>query len=142
MATSREDRKKELLAEGALLRETLATQIQTAIRGPNAITKSVKLVKKIKSIGIKPFAIGGGVLGLLLLKPWRFFSKKKPPVPVSVPVNKEGLIAKLTRYAKTLFPVARFFMSIGQSPQANNPASQIFSVLLEKLSSLFPKKAR
>lgn len=141
MATSREDRKKELLAEGALLRDALAIQIQTAIRGPNAVTKSVKLVKKIKAIGIKPFAIGGGVLGLLLLKPWRFFSKKKPPVPVSVPA-KEALTTKLARYAKTLFPLARFIIGWRQSSKTSNPSVQVFSVLLEKINSLLAKKSR
>ncbi len=139
MATSREDRKKELLAEGVLLREALAFQIQTAVRGPNAITKSVKLVKKIKSIGVKPFAIGGGVLGLLLLKPWRFFSKKKPPAPVPA---KESLITKLVRYGKAMFPVARFIMGLGQSAKADAPSSQVFSVLLEKINGLLSKKNR
>lgn len=141
MATSREDRKKELLAQGVLLRKALVLQVQTAVRGPNAITKSVKLVKKIKSIGVKPFAIGGGVLGLLLLKPWRFFTKKKTPAPVPVP-PKESLVSKLVRYGKAMFPVARFIMGLGKPSKADAPSSQVFSILLEKISGLLSKKAR
>ncbi len=141
MATSREDRKKELLTQGVLLRKALALQVQTAVRGPNAVTKSVKLIKKIKSIGVKPFAIGGGVLGLLLLKPWRFFTKKKAPVPIPVP-SKESLASKLVRYAKAMFPVARFIMGLGKSSKTEAPSSQVFAILLEKISGLLSKRAR
>ncbi|MBR7069953.1 MAG: hypothetical protein IKI30_05855 [Oxalobacter sp.] len=141
MATSREDRKRELLAEGIRLREMLAFQIQSAVQGPNAITRSVKIVKKIKSLGIKPFAIGGGGLALLLLKPWRFFSKKKQQPEVPVPKS-EGLVSKLIRYAKVAMPVARIIMNLGQTGNASPPPSQFLAFLLQKLSSLFPKKNR
>ena len=141
MATSREDRKKELLAQGVLLRKALALQVQAAVRGPNAVTRSVKLVKKIKSIGVKPFAIGGGALGLLLLKPWRFFTKKKTPLPA--PVHpKESLVSKLARYGKAMFPVARFIMGLGKSSKADAPSSQALSILLEKIGGLLSKRVR
>ncbi len=142
MATSREDRKKALLAEGVRLREMLATQVQTAVCGPNAVTKGVRFIKKIKAIGIKPFAIGGGALGLLLLKPWRFFIKKKQPLPEITPKG-ESLTTRLVRYAKTLMPIARVAMSLGGQPgKTSNPSSQLLSFLLEKISSLLPKKSR
>lgn len=141
MATSREDRKKELLAQGVLLRKALALQVQAAVRGPNAVTRSVKLVKKIKSIGVKPFAIGGGALGLLLLKPWRFFTKKKTPLPAPVP-PKESLVSKLARYGKAMFPVARFIMGLGKSSKADAPSSQALSILLEKIGGLLSKRVR
>jgi hypothetical protein len=144
MATSREDRKKELLVAGRLLREALTIQTKTVVVGPNAVTKSFQLAKKIKAIGIKPWAFGGGTLALLLLKPWRFFTKKKTPQPLPS-TKKEGLFSKLLRYTSTIMPLVQAVMGIGglsNSSKQASPSSQIIAFLLEKIGNLLPKKNR
>ncbi len=144
MATPREDRKKELLAAGRLLREALAIQTKTVVVGPNAMTKSVQIAKKIKAMGVKPWAFGGSALALLLLKPWRFFTKKKTPQPAP-PAKKDGFFSKLLRYASAVMPIVQALMGIGGSSNSGRqtpPSSQIISFLLEKIGSLLPKKNR
>ncbi len=141
MANLREERKKELLAEGALLREELAFQIQAAVRGPNTVTESIRLARKIRSIGVKPFAVGAGVLGLLLLKPWRFFIGEKIPAHVSLHTG-ESFTSKLIRYARALFPFARFVIGLRQPSGAGDSLPQILSVLLEKICGLLTEKKR
>lgn len=136
-AASREARKKELLIESTLLREKMAVEVLTIIHTPNAITKGIKLVQKIRSIGIKPFLIGGGLIGLLLFRPWRLFSGKKAEEV------KGGFFSTLMKYSGYILPVIRFVMGvITPAAAAASPLSGIGSFIAQKFSGLFSKSGK
>ncbi len=136
-AATREARKKELLIESTLLREQMAVQVLTVIHTPNAITKGISLVQKIRSIGVKPLLIGGGLVVLLLLKPWRLFSGRKAEAV------KGGFFSTLMKYSGYILPVIRFVMgAIAPAAVASSPLSGIGSFIGQKLSTLFSKSGK
>lgn len=135
-AASREARKKELLVESTLLREKLAVEVLTVIHTPNTITKGIKVFQKIRAIGIKPFLIGGGLIALLLLKPWRLFSGKQAEE------TKAGLFSTVMKYAGYILPVVRFVMSTVTPAAVVSPFSGIGSFLIQKIGGLFSKSSK
>lgn len=137
-AAAREARKKELLIESTLLREKLAVEVLTVIHTPNAITNGFKIFQKVRAIGAKSFLIGGGLIALLLLKPWRLFSGKQAEEA------KAGLFSTLMKYAGYILPVVRFVMS-AMTPAAAaavSPLSGIGSFLFQKIGGLFSKSSK